>query len=816
MILRKLWIETFGGLESFECSFEHGLNILLGPNEAGKSTLFHVIDYLLFGGLKPRKNSPEERELAKWFPAGGGDTIRAGLNITFDEGIGEVEIVKQWGVNPEVKLTLPGGGTITEENEVRRRIDEAAGISPATVRQLFLLRQSLLKQTIGELSKDGGAVEDLHDVLQRSIMETDGVSVRGFLDRLDKMYRDYFGRWDRKRNYPEEGRGIEDPWKKGTGEIVTAWYDYRRLEGELTALKETDEKLQSARKEREQIQSALGKAGDFVSRHEQAVKRAERKRGLAAELSGLQGEIGRLKEDQKAWIAVTADIERLEGEKKELESRLKELEKERKEAEEANKNRRDIEKLARAGEAKKGYETLQKELEGLTAMPDEEYRELKKLCLEREKTAEQLKAGRLRGTVKAKQDLRISIAGGTGEPEGRDIFSGSTVEVDGDGRLRFLHDEWEIEVFSKDIDFTSIEGTRRRISKRLEAVAAKYGTSNPEEAEKRRNARALKEQEAAAAYKALEEILDGEDFESLNNRVGGGAVSSSLEDYSRVIERHTEAKAGAENVKSRLGEAVKRNEEFIRKYRDQDSLLEKLGELISRQSELSKQIEDSGEIPPQFKSPEEFIAFYERERKRFDDLTGKAHQAELRCIELESELPDISLEELEEQTEKARLRFEKVKNAGEVVDRVRTEANNLWEELQANPYTPFYDKVDSYLSLLSGKKYTQVGREDTVPGTVINPSGHSLAFSQLSSGTKDLFALAVRLAMAEFFLDQRAGFLLLDDPLVELDPERQKKAAELIRRFSESRQCLFFTCHPHAAALFPREKVIELTPGVPG
>jgi len=816
MILRKLRIETFGGLESFECSFEPGLNVLLGPNEAGKSTLFHVIDYLLFGRLKPRKNSPEERELAKWFPAGGGDTIRAGLNITFDEGIGEVGIVKQWGATPEVKLTLPGGGTITDEQEAKRRIDEAAGISPATVRQLFLLRQSLIKQTIDELSKGGGAAEDLHDVLQRSMMETDGVSVRGFLDRLDKMYRDYFGRWDRKRNYPEESRGIEDPWKKGVGEIVAGWYEYRRLEGELTALKETDEKLQSARKEREHVKRELEEARAFVSRYAEAVKRAERKRGLAAEFSGLQKEIERLKEDQKEWIAVMTEIKRLEGEKKELENRLTELDKERKEAEEARKNQGDIEKLARAGEAKKRYETLKGELERLTAMTEEEYRELRELWLEREKTAEQLKAGRLRGTVRAKQDLRISFAGGTEEPEGRDIFSGSTVEVEGDGRLRFLHEEWEIEVFSKDIDFTSIEETKRCISERLEALAAKYGTSKPEEAEKRRNARALKEQEATAAYKALEEILGGEDFDSLNKRVGGRAVSSSLEDYSRVIERHTEAKAGAENVKRRLDESIKRNEDFTRKHTDQDSLLERLGELISRQSELFKQIEDSGEIPAQFKSPEEFIAYYEMEKKRFDELTEKAHKAELRCIELERDLPDVSLEELEEQTEEARRRFEKVKNTGEVVDRVRTEANKLWDELQANPYTPFYDKVDSYLSLLSGEKYTRVGREDTVPDTVITPYGHSLTFSQLSSGTKDLFALAVRLAMAEFFLDERAGFLLLDDPLVELDPERQKKAAELIRRFSESRQCLFFTCHPHAAALFPREKVIELTPGVSG
>jgi hypothetical protein len=121
-----------------------------------------------------------------------------------------------------------------------------------------------------------------------------------------------------------------------------------------------------------------------------------------------------------------------------------------------------------------------------------------------------------------------------------------------------------------------------------------------------------------------------------------------------------------------------------------------------------------------------------------------------------------------------------------------------------------------------------------------------LRYELLSAGTRDLFALALRLAMAELYLDQGSGgggtpqgtavaedtappknappagepvlageparaegaapsgsggFLVMDDPLVDLDPDRQEAAAAVLGRFASRRQLLLFTCHPAHAAL---------------
>jgi exonuclease SbcC len=68
-------------------------------------------------------------------------------------------------------------------------------------------------------------------------------------------------------------------------------------------------------------------------------------------------------------------------------------------------------------------------------------------------------------------------------------------------------------------------------------------------------------------------------------------------------------------------------------------------------------------------------------------------------------------------------------------------------------------------------------------------------------GTKAGLGLALRLSMAGYFLKDLEGFLILDDPMVDMDPERQKAAADVVRGFSKNKQVILFTCHPNHAEM---------------
>ncbi|RLB19646.1 MAG: hypothetical protein DRG63_00560 [Deltaproteobacteria bacterium] len=45
-------------------------------------------------------------------------------------------------------------------------------------------------------------------------------------------------------------------------------------------------------------------------------------------------------------------------------------------------------------------------------------------------------------------------------------------------------------------------------------------------------------------------------------------------------------------------------------------------------------------------------------------------------------------------------------------------------------------------------------------------------------------------------------FVIMDDPLVDLDPDRRSRAADAIKEFAKHKQIILLTCHPiHARIL---------------
>lgn len=73
----------------------------------------------------------------------------------------------------------------------------------------------------------------------------------------------------------------------------------------------------------------------------------------------------------------------------------------------------------------------------------------------------------------------------------------------------------------------------------------------------------------------------------------------------------------------------------------------------------------------------------------------------------------------------------------------------------------------------------------------------------LSRGTAEQLYLAVRLGLISQLGDVGRHLpVLMDDVLVNFDPERRMGAAKAVAELAESRQVLFFTCHPDTARIF--------------
>ncbi len=91
---------------------------------------------------------------------------------------------------------------------------------------------------------------------------------------------------------------------------------------------------------------------------------------------------------------------------------------------------------------------------------------------------------------------------------------------------------------------------------------------------------------------------------------------------------------------------------------------------------------------------------------------------------------------------------------------------------------------------------------------VISPFGEPLAPTLLSRGTQEQLYLALRLAyIRNHAAHARALPVIMDDVLVNFDPERAERTAEALLSLSQSgkrHQILFFTCHPHMADMLQK------------
>lgn len=93
MILRSIELENFGRFKGESIEFRRGMNLVIGPNEAGKSTLAEAVPAVLFGTNRLEKFKTWGRNAcsATLFFEGGGRTIQVKRNLLTDE----VELVEK-------------------------------------------------------------------------------------------------------------------------------------------------------------------------------------------------------------------------------------------------------------------------------------------------------------------------------------------------------------------------------------------------------------------------------------------------------------------------------------------------------------------------------------------------------------------------------------------------------------------------------------------------------------------------------------------------------------------------------------------------
>lgn len=85
--------------------------------------------------------------------------------------------------------------------------------------------------------------------------------------------------------------------------------------------------------------------------------------------------------------------------------------------------------------------------------------------------------------------------------------------------------------------------------------------------------------------------------------------------------------------------------------------------------------------------------------------------------------------------------------------------------------------------------------------------GETHPFSYYSRGERDLFGIALRFAVLGAIYDMERPTVILDDPLINLDEEKKKKALLFLEKLSSKYQMLYFTCDKTRTPDFLRNKL---------
>ena len=72
--------------------------------------------------------------------------------------------------------------------------------------------------------------------------------------------------------------------------------------------------------------------------------------------------------------------------------------------------------------------------------------------------------------------------------------------------------------------------------------------------------------------------------------------------------------------------------------------------------------------------------------------------------------------------------------------------------------------------------------------------GESHGIESYSRGTRDLYALSLRLALIDALYENEAPFIIMDDPFIALDDTRLEKAKDMLKSIGKTKQILYFTC----------------------
>jgi len=743
MKIKSIKLHPFAGIQDKEIKFSDGLNLLLGPNEAGKSTIFHAISHGLLTTTNLVKKDFGDN-MHPYLPVGG-DVIRVTLKIYEDNPESIFEIQKIWkpGLrNGEAKMIMPDGTEITDEDAIQDTIENLLPTTPSTMREVLLSRQSELHQIMDRIKVQAEVQQELSGILRQNVMEAGGISVDKFQQKVEEAYDEYFKRWNRETQYPEQDasgrdRGIQNPYAHPKG-VLKAWYKKGKAKKRYEDVLDYEKKLDELNQQLEEIESELDEKEQKRSEWAPIEDQLSQREVLKSRLEAIDEKFDRIKKISTQWPVYENEIESKTPELEKLDQQLQALSEEQDKAAKKAEITALKKRIGKLDSIKEDIQEAKKDLEETKAVSENDVKGIRSLKSTIRDLETRIQASKLKLQLTARKNTEIKVRDVNGEPQSHTLEDGEELTITQDGLITIETETIEATVTSAtgNLDEVVVELSEKK--DKLNDKLVELEVDSLEDAISQHELYKNYQQKVTQAEGRYQDELGDDTYEELKQRLEEAGNMDSVRDLGEI----TEERDGVQDQRSDLRSELKNKQEQLDEWKEEfegeiDNVFLKRSELTTNRQEINSQLEELPDLPEAFESFEEFRSHLSEIEQSLEQLHQRRATVREERAELMGGAPDKTSNELEERYQELEAVFERINRKAESIARVKEETDKLLADLEDDTYQPLVESFTGWLQTMSNGRYQSVEQEAELPEGFVTAEGKALQFYHLSHGTKD-------------------------------------------------------------------------------
>lgn len=787
MKIRKFECTQFGGLRKKKIELQDGLNVVLGPNEAGKSTLVEGMYATLFKQPKLSKKGIDLEFSKRFMPKPQGDFIDGTLMI--ENGIEQYHISKSWGSTAHARVVLPNGSIIQDSIKVDEMLRHLLNFGEKTYSNVIFSKQQDLKKAIELILKDNETTSDLSTMLRKVVMELDGVSIDDLKRKINLEYKKLFERWDPRSERPE---AVGQRYKKNVGDILQKYYDIEDLEKEIKDAKSIETQISRVVTELKKFEQARLKAKNEIEKLSQVEQDVLKRAQVEPKLEQLKEKEETLKKIAYKWPQNQEILKSLQKELIQVQGNIATLEEQSKIVQKLKEKEKLAKTISKIDSINVEIKRIEDELTTIPKISKEDIMTMENLRSSILTAETAIKAGKMQGNI-LHSESSVWITKDFNEKQ--EYKSG---QFAANGYLKIELEGVALEIQSGEFDFTELKKDLITAQNQLKDKLEDLKVKTIEEGKLFREKTDKLAREIDGFNKELKAHLDGQSYNDLKGKLQeleDIKIEKTVEEIEAELKsyRTQEVEINAQHlsVKSTLSE-------WEKSYKDPDNIFEILVDNKAEVKMLQGELDKLAPLPEGFESAAVFSNHLRNLRLESEKFQSQYEKAKDSYNELEKQLPESSTEELQQELKATKAEYNQLLKRGRSLLKVIEVFEKKLEEMDQNSFQPLVKSFTRYLSVLTLDNYKTAQIDDNF-NVDIQKGDTPMPLELLSTGTKDCVALALRLAIIEVIYGSNPGIIVLDDCLVDLDPQRKEKAIELIQRFAQNNQVIFTTCNPETA-----------------